>query len=69
MTDLENLLTRRSAILAELAAGPSKPNYTVDGQSVAWNEYRRSLLDELTMLNAQIAVAEGPWEIETRGTT
>jgi hypothetical protein len=68
-TDLENLLTRRSAILAELAAGPSKPSYTIDGQSVDWNGYRSSLLNELTMLNGQIAAAEGPWEIESRGMT
>ena len=68
-SDLENLTSRRSAILAELAAGPSRPSYTIDGQSVDWNGYRSSLLSELTMLNEQIAAAEGPWEIETRGTT
>jgi len=75
-TDLENLQTRRSAILAELAAGETpagdslrKPTYDIDGQSVNWDEYRRSLYDELSRIDALIASLGGPVEVQSEGTT
>jgi hypothetical protein len=67
-TDLENLLTRRSNILAELAAlDASKPDYSKANQSVSWASLRRQLTDELTTLNQMIVAFDGPWEVETQG--
>ncbi len=62
-TDLENLKTARSLIIAKLATHADKPTYSVDGQSVDWG----SLTDRLDKINAQIAAAEGPWEEESIG--
>ncbi|MGE5192810.1 MAG: hypothetical protein ACM3U2_09925 [Deltaproteobacteria bacterium] len=67
MTDLENLLTRRSNVIAELAAMNSsasggKPSYTIDGQAVDHVAYRKSLYEELDLLNRQIAILQGPYE-------
>lgn len=57
-TDLENMKTARSAYLTELAAGNVKPSYSIDGQSVSWNEYRHSLLDSIERLNGLIGAEE-----------
>jgi hypothetical protein len=74
MSDLDNLLTRRSNIIAELAAMNSsasggKPSYTIDGQQVDHVAYRKSLYEELAMLNRQIAILQGPFEGRSRGVT
>jgi hypothetical protein len=69
-TDLENLITARSnviAALASLTANP-QPTYTKGNQTFDWTGMRRELNEELASLNARIAAFEGPWEIETRGT-
>jgi hypothetical protein len=65
--DLENLLARKSSILAELAqltaASPGgKPTYSIDGQMVDHAGYRKSLYDELAILDRLIAAARGPIE-------
>ncbi len=67
MSDLDNLLTRRSNVIAELAAMNSsasggKPSYTIDGQEVDHVAYRKSLYEELALLNQQIAILQGPYE-------
>ena len=67
-TDLENLKTRRSAILTELAALSStasggKPNYTINGQSVDHIGYKRSLYDELKTIDELIVALQGPFEV------
>jgi hypothetical protein len=67
MPDLDNLLTRRSNIIAELAAmNPSasggKPSYSIDGQEVDHVAYRKSLYEELALLNQQITIIQGPFE-------
>jgi hypothetical protein len=67
-TDLDNLLARRSNILAELAAlDASKPDYNKGNQSVQWASMRKQLMDELASLNGMIAAFDGPWETEVRG--
>ncbi len=69
--DLQNLLTRRSNVCAELAAmGPTKAGGLPDvsgggGVTVAHIAYRKSLTAELTELNKLITIAGGPWELET----
>jgi hypothetical protein len=67
-TDLENLIARRSSILAELAAlEASPPDYSKGNQSVQWASQRKQLVDELRSLNSMIAAFDGPWENEVRG--
>jgi hypothetical protein len=46
-SDLENMqtaLANVSAKIAEITANV-KPSYSIDGQSVSWSEYYRSLMD------------------------
>jgi hypothetical protein len=74
MSDITNLLTRRSSVIAELAAMNStasggKPSYSIDGQQVDHVAYRQSLYDELRELNAQISVLQGPFEEQGVGIT
>jgi len=64
-SDLELLITARSTVLAALAAGAGRPDYTIDGQSVSYG----SLVDRLARLNGAIAALEGPVELDTEGTT
>jgi hypothetical protein len=66
-TELENLLTRRANILAELAAmtpaaSGGKPSYSIDGQQVDHTAYRRSLYDELAAIDQRVAALAGPVE-------
>jgi hypothetical protein len=65
-TDAENLLTRRTAILAELAALDStkaggKPNTTGGGDKVSIDHvgYRKSLYEELAMINSTLTAIQG----------
>ena len=72
MSDLANLLTRRSNVIAELAAMTSaanggKPSYAIDGQQVDHVAYRQSLYDELRELNQQITLLQGPYEDLSHG--
>ncbi len=77
-SDLENLRTRRSAILAELAALTStsqggRVNQTAMGRSFDHVGYKMSLYAELKEIDAMIANADdgsgagGAFEIETQG--
>jgi hypothetical protein len=73
-TDLENLLTRRSNILAELAALSSsasggKPTYSLDGQQVDHTQYRLSLYEELAAIDRQLVTLQPPFEERTRAVT
>ncbi|MFN0051075.1 MAG: hypothetical protein ACKV0T_02730 [Planctomycetales bacterium] len=73
-TDLENLRTRRSNILAELAAlspaaSGGKPTYSLDGQHVDHTRYRMSLYEELAAIDRQIALLQPPFEVVARGRT
>jgi hypothetical protein len=74
MSDLANLLARRSNVIAELAAMNStssggKPSYSIDGQQVDHVAYRKSLYEELALLNQQIAVLQGPYEEQGQAVT
>jgi len=69
MSDATNLATSRSNLLAELASVTASPkaSYSIDGQSVDHNAYRRSLLAELREINELTAAIGGPFEVETVG--
>jgi hypothetical protein len=73
-SDLENLATRKSAILAELAAltaasSGGKPSYQIDSQQVDHTAYRLSLYEELERIDRLIAALRGPFEEQTRAVT
>lgn len=57
-TFAQNLETARNAYAAELAAGNVKPSYSIDGQSVSWNEYRSNLMEMIEKLDAKLASAD-----------
>ena len=66
-TDLENLQTRRSAVLAELAAlGPTKagglPNAGGDGIGLDHQGYKAGLYAELREIEALITALGGAFE-------
>jgi hypothetical protein len=67
-TDLPDAIARRSAILSELKNGPGGqgwgPNVSDQGRSVDLIAYRRTLLDELKMLNELIPILGGSWTID-----
>ncbi len=73
-TLLENLITRRDAIGAELAAGETPdgqsfrhPSISVDGESVPTVQYVESLTRQLKLLREEIGNAGGGWEVVSRG--
>lgn len=74
MADIDNLVARRSAVLAELAAlDPTKagglPNILNGGVVVDHSKYKNDLYAELDRLNAMITAFEGPWEVVSKGVT
>ena len=60
MSDLTNLTTARTRLLTELASVTSSPkkSYSIDGQSVDHNAYRRSLLQEIKEINELLAKSQ-----------
>lgn len=62
-TDLNNLLTIRSNLLAQLATNGIKPSYNIDGRQVSWGE----LKDWLAEINASIQAMQGPVEVISEG--
>jgi hypothetical protein len=60
-TYIDLLIRRRDAIAAELAAiNISKPDYSIDGESISHASNRASLMQELKMLEEMIAQGDGP---------
>jgi hypothetical protein len=69
-SDYEQIQTIKSQTLAqlvELRADP-KPTYSIDGQTVSWTAYLRSLEDTIEWCNAQLRGLE-PAEVQSRGCT
>lgn len=71
-TDYENLVTRRSAILAELAAMTSTSaggglNHTALGRSFDHVGYKDGLYRELAMIKEQLGALEGPIDDSVQG--
>lgn len=61
MADIDNVIARRSAVYQELAnIAPGQPGYgptyTADGRTFNHMEYRKSLLEEIKLLNEQISM-------------
>lgn len=69
-SDLEQIRTIMSqslAIIAEVTANP-KPTYYIDGQTVSWNDYLKSVQATVDWCERKLAGQE-PFEIHSRGTT
>lgn len=62
-TYLENLQTARERLAESLAANAGRPNYSIDGETISFGE----LCDRIAKLDAAIAAAQGPVEVETQG--
>lgn len=49
------------------AIASPKPSYSVDGQSVSWNEYVSALKDQIKETRIAIIALSGPCSVITRG--
>ena len=68
MSDLANLQARRTAVIAEIAVICSTTAGGLPNQSgIDHVGYKRSLYEELKMLDELIDRENGPFEIETFG--
>lgn len=69
MSNLDSLNTAKANVLANLLAitANPKPTYSLDGQTVSWNDYQKMLTDQLTTLNSLIVVESGPFSYTTQG--
>ena len=68
MSDREQMETIKNLALqqlVELRANP-KPTYAIDGQSVSWESYVRSLERTVDWCNEKL-VSEEPFEIASQG--
>lgn len=64
MSDLTNLQTARSSLISEISTAEAnpRPSYSIDGQSVSYDAYVKSLYERLEKLNKLIVQIEGPFE-------
>ena len=67
LEQIQTIKTQTLAIIAELTADP-KPTYYIDGQTVSWNDYLKSLQATVDWCERKLAGQE-PFEIHSRGTT
>jgi hypothetical protein len=70
MTDRQQIELIRNLTLAqltELRATP-KPTYSIDGQTVSWTAYIRSLQDTVDWCDAKLIGIE-PFEVQSQATT
>jgi hypothetical protein len=68
-TNAENLTAAIAAIYAELAAGPARPDYSLDGKSVSWSAYRTARIADAKALRELLLLEEGPTELHVVGIT
>jgi len=70
MTDREQIETIRRLTLAQLVdvrANP-KPTYSIDGQTVSWTAYVRSLVETVDWCDAKLIGLER-FEVQSQATT
>jgi hypothetical protein len=70
--DVTNLLTRRSAVTAEIAAldvsaAGGRPNVSGGQGTVDHVGYKRSLYEELAQIDQLLAQLHGPFEVPLEG--
>lgn len=71
MSTVTQLTTIKANILAQIEdiTQNPKPNYSIDGQSVSWQNHLDSLWAKLKEINDMIAAEEGPIEEVSLGCT
>jgi hypothetical protein len=70
MSDREQIESIRSQTLAQLVdlrANP-KPTYSIDGQTVSWTDYIRSLEETVDWCDAKL-LGLAPFELQSQATT
>jgi hypothetical protein len=70
MSDREQIESIRSQTLAQLVdlrASP-KPTYSIDGQTVSWTDYIRSLEQTVDWCDAKL-IGLAPFEVQSQATT
>jgi hypothetical protein len=70
MADADMVRTIKSqtlSLIADITASP-KPSYSLDGQSISWNDYLAQLQRTVEWCDAQLA-GEEPFEIHSTGYT
>jgi len=70
MSDREQIESIRSQTLAQLVdlrANP-KPTYSIDGQTVSWTDYIRSLEQTVDWCDAKL-IGLAPFEVQSQATT
>jgi hypothetical protein len=70
MSDREQIESIRAQTLAQLVdlrANP-KPTYSIDGQTVSWTDYVRSLQETVDWCDAKL-IGLAPFEIQSQATT
>lgn len=67
-TDAQNLITIRSNLLADMATESANPKatYSIDGQSVSWNEWWNTMLESVQKLDALISASARQGVVEVR---
>ena len=70
-TYAENLATIRDQITARIieVTASANPDYSVDGQSVSKAGYLATLTSQLESINKALQMADGGFEIRSRGVT
>jgi hypothetical protein len=66
-TQIETIRSLALAQLTELRANP-KPTYTIDGQTVSWESYIRSLERSVDWCDTKL-IGLDPFEIRSQGYT
>ena len=70
MSDREQIESIRAQTLAQLVdlrANP-KPTYSIDGQTVSWTNYVRSLQETVDWCDAKL-IGLAPFEVQSQATT
>lgn len=64
---IERIKSQTLAQLIELRAAP-KPTYSIDGQTVSWTDYMRSLLETVDWCDAKLLGVD-PFEVQSQAAT
>ena len=65
---LQQSLTALQAAFLAVCQNP-KPSYSINGQSISWNEYRKQLIEDIEATNKLLILAQGPGEFVLEGLT
>lgn len=73
-SDVDNLKATRSSLSQALAteaaaqaAGTGKPTYSIDGETVNWDEWREATLRQIDEITSLIIRLQGPVLVRSRG--